>query len=202
VSTTAHHRNAELQARVNALLDAVERAGVVTRTEVDERAERFAQSANPANGAQVVARAWSDPGFAERLAADATTAITELGFSMGHQRNIELHAVFNTEDVHNVVVCTLCSCYPVGLLGPPPAWYKREAYRSRVVYDPRGVLREFGLEIGEDRKVSVWDATAEARYLVIPRRPAGTEHLAEAELAELVTRDCLIGTAVPEAPRS
>jgi nitrile hydratase subunit alpha len=141
-------------------------------------------------------RAWVDPGFSERLLADANSAIREVGLSMaGGLQEQRLKVVANTPQEHNVVVCTLCSCYPIALLGPSLSWYKSEAYRSRVVRDPRGVLREFGLELPEQTRISVWDASAESRYMVVPRRPEGTEGLAEEQLAALVTRKGLIGTA-------
>lgn len=185
-----------LQARVDRLLDALERRGMLARAEVDARLERFLAAATPANGARVVARAWTDPGFAGRLFADATTAVAELGYSLGHQREMRLRAVANTPTVHNVVVCTLCSCYPIALLGPPPGWYRSEAYRARVVRAPRAVLAELGLQLPEGVEVRVWDSTADCRYLVVPQRPAETWGSDEAALATLVTRDCLVGAAV------
>lgn len=192
-----HHRNAEFQQRVDRLIAVAEKLGITTKTELDERLERFLTAANPLNGARVVVRAWTDPDFAERLAENATKAVAELGFSFGHQHNqIQLRALFNSTEEHNLVVCTLCSCYPMALLGPPPAWYKSEAYRSRVVRDPRSVLHEFGVQLPESTHVHVWDSTTDLRYLVIPYRPAGTENLSEAGLLELVHRDCLIGTAL------
>ena len=151
----------------------------------------------PANGAAVVARAWSDPAFKSRLLDDASGASREMGFEIGP---LNLIAVENTETVHNVIVCTLCSCYPRNLLGLPPDWYKSRAYRSRVVKTPRAVLREFGLELSEDVTVRVHDSTADMRYIVLPTRPAGTAGMSADDLAALVTRDAMIGTGVPRAP--
>jgi nitrile hydratase subunit alpha len=187
------HRLAARVRRVEALL---ERRGLVDAAELDRALEAYLARATPANGARLVARAWLDEGFRSRLLADAGAALPELGLSMGggiaEQR---LKVVANTEDTHNVIVCTLCSCYPVALLGPSPTWYKSESYRSRVVRDPRGVLSEFGFALDQDVEITVWDATAESRYMVLPRRPAGTGDLGEAELAALVTRNGLIGVA-------
>ena len=197
-----HNRNAELQARVNRLIDAAERHGITTRADIDQRLERFVTVNTPLNGARIVVRAWLDAGFKQRLLADATSAITELGYSLGHQTHMRLHAVANTPEVHNLVVCTLCSCYPMALLGAPPAWYKSVAYRSQAVRDPRGVLRQFGVDLPAATEIHVWDSTANARYLVIPQRPAATEGLDEEALLAWVPRDCLIGTALPAAPRA
>lgn len=147
-----------------------------------------------------MAKAWSDPAYKERLLKNGTEAIAELGFS-GAQGD-DIVVVENTDAVHNVVVCTLCSCYPWPTLGLPPVWYKTAAYRSRVIVDPRGVLSEFGLTIPDSKEVRVWDSTAEVRYLVFPERPAGTEHWSEEKLAELVTRDSMIGTGLPKDPGS
>jgi nitrile hydratase alpha subunit len=155
-------------------------------------------SRSPADGARLVARAWVDPGFKQRLLADARSAALELGLHPGPSPVVV--ALENTETVHHMVVCTLCSCYPRALLGPPPAWYKSLPYRSRAVSDPRGVLAEFGLEVGDDVQLRVLDSTADIRYLVIPRRPPGTDELSEEELAALVTRDSMIGVAQPAAP--
>jgi nitrile hydratase alpha subunit len=153
---------------------------------------------SPADGAKLVARAWQDPGFKARLLADVNAAALEFGIDAGA---IPIRALENTPALHNVVVCTLCSCYPRGLLGLPPDWYKARAYRSRMIREPRAVLAEFGTEIAAGVEIRVHDSTADLRYLVLPMRPAGTEDLAETELAALVTRDCMIGTAIPEAPR-
>ena len=196
-----HHRNGELQARVNRLLDVAEARGVISRAEVDQRIEAFADRVTARNGAEMVVRAWNSPEYRERLLADAGAAATELGHhGGGYSSDIRLHAVANTPGVHNVVVCSLCSCYPLAWLGPPPPWYKSEAYRSRVVREPRAVLQEFGLELPASTRITVWDASAEARYLVVPERPAGAEALTEAEQLDLVTRDCLIGVALPTLP--
>jgi len=194
--TPGHHRNGELQARVNRLLDLAEARGVTTRAEVDARIEAFGDRVTARNGAEMVVRAWNSPEYRERLLADAGAAAAELGHAGGgYSSDIRLHAVANTPDVHHVVVCTLCSCYPVALLGPSPSWYKSEAYRSRVVRDPRGVLAEFGLTLPDDTRITVWDASAETRYMVLPQRPTGTDDLDEPALAALVTRKGLIGTA-------
>ncbi|MDL5158516.1 nitrile hydratase subunit alpha [Actinomycetospora termitidis] len=201
MSGSGHHRNGELQARVNALLALAEERGIVTRAQIDERIEALGSSVSPLNGALMVVRSWNDPAYRDRLLYDAGAAATELGIAGGgYSSDIHLHAVANTAEVHNVVVCTLCSCYPLAWLGPPPAWYKSEAYRSRVVRDPRGVLAEFGTVLPDDVEVRVWDASAEARYLVVPRPPEGVEQLSEDEQLDLVTRDCLIGVAVPRVP--
>jgi nitrile hydratase len=172
--------------------------GLVATDAIDTVVDAFADEIGPRNGAQVVARAWVDAEFKQRLLADATAAASELGF--GGLEGEYVVAVENTPEVHNVVVCTLCSCYPWPLLGIPPVWYKSPAYRARVVAEPRAVLREFGVEVPDDVEVRVWDSSAEVRYLVVPQRPAGTEGLAEPELAALVTRDSMIGTAVLAAP--
>jgi nitrile hydratase len=190
------HGSSVISARVRHVEALLESRGLLDAGEVDTRIDEFLAGGSPANGARIVARAWIDPGFAERLLADANTAIRELGLSMaGGLQEQRLKVVANTADEHNVVVCTLCSCYPIALLGPSPSWYKSEAYRSRVVRDPRGVLAEFGLELPAETSIAVWDASAESRYMVLPRRPAGTEGMTEEELAGLVTRKGLIGTA-------
>lgn len=199
--SSGHHANGDLQARVNRLLALAQARGVITPAQVDERIEAFSDRVTARNGADMVVRAWNSPEYRERLLADAGAAAAELGHhGGGYSSDIRLHAVANTAEIHNVVVCTLCSCYPLAWLGPPPAWYKSEAYRSRVVRDPRGVLAEFGLVLPETTEVRVWDASAEARYVVVPLRPEGAEGLAEAQQRDLVTRDCLIGTAVPTVP--
>jgi len=185
-----------LAARVRHVEALLEQHGLVDATELDRALAAFLSGASPANGARVVARAWLDEGFRARLLADANVTLPELGLSMGGGiQEQRLKVVANTETTHNVVVCTLCSCYPISLLGPSPTWYKSESYRSRVVRDPRGVLREFGCMPGPDVEITVWDATAESRYMVLPRRPAGTAGHSEAELAGLVTRNGLIGVA-------
>jgi nitrile hydratase subunit alpha len=190
------HPSSVVSARVRHVEALLETRGLLDDGEIDRRIDEFLAGGSPANGARITARAWVDPGFAERLLADANSAIRELGLSMaGGLQEQRLKVVANTEEEHNVVVCTLCSCYPIALLGPSPGWYKSEAYRSRVVRDPRGVLREFGLDLPDRTRISVWDASAESRYMVLPRRPAGTEGLPEEQLAGLVTRKGLIGTA-------
>ncbi len=174
----------------------LEQRGLLADGEIDRRIDEFLAGGSPANGARITARAWVDPAFRERVLADANVAIRELGLSMsGGIQEQRLKVVANCDTEHHVVVCTLCSCYPIALLGPSPTWYKSEAYRSRVVRDPRAVLAEFGLQLPSDTRIAVWDATAESRYMVIPRRPTGTEGLSESELAGLVTRNGLIGTA-------
>jgi nitrile hydratase len=183
-------------ARVRQVEALLEERGLLDAGELDQRIDAFLAGGTPLNGARIVARAWVDDGFRERLLADANTALGEVGLSMGGGlQQQRLKVVANTEAEHHVVVCTLCSCYPIALLGPSPSWYKSEAYRSRVVRDPRGVLREFGFELPASTRITVWDASAESRYMVVPRRPAGTEALSEEQLAGLVTRNGLIGTA-------
>ena len=190
------HPDSVLAARVRHVEALLEQRGWLGPGEIDERVDAFAAGATPANGFAIVARAWTDPAFRERLLADGNAAIAELGLSMsGGLQEQRLKVVANTAEEHNVVVCTLCSCYPIALLGPSPSWYKSEAYRARVVRDPRGVLAEFGLELPAATRIAVWDASAETRYLVLPRRPSGTASLSEEELAGLVTRRGLIGTA-------
>ena len=187
---------AQLAARVRRLEDLLEQRGLIDAVQLDRALGAFLARASPANGARLVARAWVDEGFRQRLLADANAALPELGLSMGGGlQEQRLVVVQNTADSHNVIVCTLCSCYPLALLGPSPTWYKSEAYRSRVVRDPRAVLREFGFELEPPVTISVWDASAETRYMVLPRRPGGTEDLGEPALAALVTRNGLIGVA-------
>ncbi len=187
---------ATLAARVRHLEALLEQRGLIDARELDRSLEAFLARASPANGARVVARAWLDEGFRARLLSDANAALPELGLSMrGGLQEQRLKVVQNTEQQHNVIVCTLCSCYPIALLGPSPTWYKSPAYRSRVVRDPRAVLREFGFELESAVQVNVWDASAETRYMVLPRRPAGTDNLNEQALAALVTRNGLIGVA-------
>jgi len=186
----------EAAARVRALEELLVEKGVVGRDEVRRRID-WLVSRTPADGARLVARAWVDPDFRERAVADAKAAALELGVDAGSSP--VLVALENTDVVHHVVVCTLCSCYPRALLGPPPDWYKSLPYRSRAVSDPRGVLREFGVELDDDVELRVVDSTADVRYVVIPKRPAGTEGLSEDELAALVTRDSMIGVAQPSA---
>jgi nitrile hydratase len=177
--------------RVKALESLLVEKGLVDPAALDVLVDTFEHKVGPRNGARVVARAWVDPDYKQRLLTDAASAIAELGYTSGQGEHTL--AVENTSAVHNLVVCTLCSCYPWPVLGLPPVWYKSSAYRSRAVIDPRGVLREFGTQIPEDVEVRVWDSTAELRYIVIPERPAGTQNLNEEELAALVTRDSMVG---------
>ena len=183
--------------RVRALEELLVEKGVVSRNDVRRRIDWLVSRA-PADGARIVARAWVDPAFKERLLADARSAALELGLDPGPSPVVV--ALENSDEVHNMVVCTLCSCYPRALLGPPPDWYKSLPYRSRAVSDPRGVLAEFGVELDDGVELRVFDSTADIRYLVLPRRPAGTDGLSEDELASLVTRDSMIGVAVPAPP--
>jgi nitrile hydratase subunit alpha len=184
--------------RVKALESLLEEKGLIDPGALDKIIDHFENQIGPRNGAHVVARAWTNEAFHKRLLANATAAVAELGY--GGPEGGHLIAVENTPRVHNLVVCTLCSCYPWPVLGIPPAWYKSFAYRSRAVRDPRGLLKEFGLEIPAQVEVRVWDSSAEQRYIVIPQRPAGTQGLSEAQLAELVTRDSMVGTAIIQAP--
>ncbi|MEV6711348.1 nitrile hydratase subunit alpha [Lentzea sp. NPDC051208] len=190
------HDDSPIAARVRELEAALEEKGLLDPRELDQVLEAFTHRASPANGFRVVARAWTDDGFRARLLDNANEALPELGLSMGGGLQVQrLHVVENTEDVHNVLVCTLCSCYPLSLLGPSPTWYKSPAYRAKVVSHPREVLEQFGLTLPGTTRIEVWDANAESRYMVLPRRPEGTGDLTEAELAALVTRNGLIGTA-------
>ncbi|MEO8658040.1 MAG: nitrile hydratase subunit alpha [Bryobacteraceae bacterium] len=184
--------------RVKALESLMVEKGLVDPAALDALIDTFEHKVGPRNGARVVAKAWVDPTYKARLLADAASAIAEVG--LGTQSGEHMVVLENGPKVHNVVVCTLCSCYPWTVLGLPPVWYKSTAYRSRAVIDPRGVLREFGLELSEDTEVRVWDSTAELRYLVLPERPAGSEELSEAELAALVTRDSMVGVAKVSLP--
>ena len=179
--------------RVKALESLLVEKGLVDPAALDAIIDTFEHKVGPRNGARVVARAWMDPAYKARLLADAAAAIAEVGYTSQHGEHIV--ALENAPKVHNLVVCTLCSCYPWPILGLPPVWYKSSAYRSRAVIDPRGVLREFGLVLPEDVEVRVWDSTAELRYIVLPERPAGSENLTEDELAALVTRDAMVGVA-------
>ena len=194
-----HHPRPDSQPalRARALEALLAEKGLVAADAIDAVVELYERDVGPQNGARVVARAWTDPAFRERLLADGTKAIAELGF--GGAQGDTLVAVANTPTVHNVVVCTLCSCYPWPVLGLPPTWYKSPPYRARVVAEPRAVLREFGLELPDEVEIRVWDSSAEVRYLVVPMQPAGTDGLTEEALSALVTRDCMIGTAVPRA---
>jgi nitrile hydratase len=183
--------------RVEALEAILVEKGYVQPAVLDAIVETY-EDVGPKNGAKVVARSWVDPDYRQRLQADATSAIAELGF--GGRQGEHIVAVENTTDVHHLIVCTLCSCYPWPVLGLPPAWYKSPAYRSRAVIDPRGVLADFGVTLPTATRIEVHDSTAEIRYLVVPMRPAGTDGWTEDSLAELVTRDCMIGTGLPRVP--
>jgi len=185
---------AEIAARMKALEALMIDKGIMTTEAVDRLAEIYENEVGPQHGAAVVAKAWTDPGFKDRLLADATAACAEMG--IGGLQGEDMVAVENTDTVHNVVVCTLCSCYPWPVLGLPPNWYKQPAYRSRIVREPRTMLREeFGYDVPESVEIRVWDSSAELRYLVVPQRPPGTEGKSEAELAALVTRDSMVGVA-------
>ena len=181
----------DLTLRVKALESLLVEKGLVDPAALDAVVDNYEHKVGPRNGARVVARAWVDPDYKKRLMADATSAIAELGY--GGRQGEHMVVIENTPKVHNLVVCTLCSCYPWSVLGLPPVWYKSAPYRSRAVIDPRGVLREFGLELPADVEVRVWDSTAELRYLVLPERPAGSDKLSEEELAALITRDAMVG---------
>ena len=188
---------ADVEARVNALESLMVEKGLAEHQAVDAVVASFENDMGPVNGAKVVARAWTDPQYREWLLSDATAAIADMGFT-GLQTE-HMVAVENTAERHNVVVCTLCSCYPWTLLGIPPAWFKYPQYRARVVKEPRSVLSEFGVTLADDVKIDVWDSSAEIRYLVIPQRPAGTEGLAVDELIPLISRDSMVGTALVDA---
>jgi nitrile hydratase len=184
--------------RVKALETLLTEKGLINPATLDEIIDTYENRIGPKNGAAVVAKAWSDPDFHALLMADATRAVSDLGF-YGRQGE-HITAVQNTPETHNIIVCTLCSCYPWPLLGIPPSWYKSDAYRARAVREPRKVLAEFGVVLPAEQSVKVWDSTAEMRYLVIPMRPEGTDGLSEAELAELVTRDSMVGTGLAVRP--
>ncbi len=188
----------DLALRVKALESLLVEKGLVEPAALDALIDAYETGIGPRNGAKVVARAWLDPDYQARLLENAGSAIAEIGF--GGRQGEDLVVLKNTDRVHNLTVCTLCSCYPWPVLGLPPVWYKSAPYRARAVRDPRGVLREFGLEIPDEVEVRVWDSTAELRYLVLPERPPGTEDMGEAELAALVTRDSMIGVGQPRSP--
>ena len=196
---TEQHRHARPKSpqelRAAALETVLIEKGLASTDAIDAVVDAFEHEIGPQNGARMVARAWVDPAYRERLLRDAAGAAAELGY--GGSEGDHMRAVENTPEVHNVIVCTLCSCYPWPVLGIPPVWYKSPPYRARVVREPRAVLAEFGLELGDDVEVRVWDSSAELRYIVLPMRPEGTDGMSEAELAGLVTRDCMIGVAVP-----
>ncbi|MDL9997693.1 nitrile hydratase subunit alpha [Variovorax sp. J22P240] len=195
-----HSELGEMDLRVRALETVLTQKGYIDPAALDVLIDTYQTKIGPRNGARVVARAWADPVFHDWLMKDATAAIASLGFT-GRQGE-HMVAVANTDDRHHMVVCTLCSCYPWPVLGLPPTWYKSAPYRSRAVKDPRGVLAEFGVQLPESTAIRVWDSTAEVRYLVIPQRPAGTEGWSEEQLAELVTRDSMIGTGLARAPEA
>ena len=194
-----HHPEPESYAalRTRALESLLVEKGYVSTDAIDEIVRIYEQDIGPLNGAKVVARAWIDPDYKQRLLENGADAIAELGF--GGAEGEDLVVLESTPEIHNVVVCTLCSCYPWPVLGLPPTWYKDAAYRSRVVMEPRAVLREFGLEVDESKEIRVWDSTAEIRYMVLPERPDGTEGMTEVELAELVTRDSMIGVGLAKS---
>jgi nitrile hydratase subunit alpha len=206
VSESPHHRDhdhaeppSELALRVKALESLLIDKGLVDAAAIDALIDTYETKVGPRNGAQVVARAWSDPAFKQWLLTDATAAIASLGYT-GRQGE-HMTVVENTPKVHNLVVCTLCSCYPWPVLGLPPVWYKSAPYRARAVADPHGVLKEFGTELAEDIEIRIWDSTSEMRYLVLPERPAGTEGWSEEELATLVTRNAMIGVEQAKSPQ-
>jgi nitrile hydratase len=204
VSGDHHHASGEhseldeMEVRVRALQSVLAQKGYIDPAALDVLIDTYQTKIGPRNGARVVARAWVDPTFRKWLLEDASAAIASMGYT-GRQGE-HMVAVENTEAQHNMVVCTLCSCYPWPVLGLPPTWYKSAPYRARAVRDPRGVLADFGVELPETTAIRVWDSTAEVRYLVLPRRPPGTEALSEDELAALVTRDSMIGTGLPKTP--
>lgn len=193
-----HSELSPMDVRVRALETVLTEKGYVDPKALDVLVDLYETKIGPRNGAKVVAKSWVDPKFREWLLKDATAAISSLGFT-GRQGE-HMVAVENTANVHNMVVCTLCSCYPLPVLGLPPVWYKSAPYRSRAVIDPRGVLAEFGVTLPDGKEIKVWDSTAEVRYLVIPERPAGTEGMSEEQLATLVTRDSMIGTGLAQSP--
>ena len=195
---TASEDHLDPALRAEALSSLLIERGLIDEATVNNFIKTYEQSVGPMNGAKVVARAWTDPEYAGRLLADGTAAVAELGFKGPQGEHIVV--LENTPGVHHVVVCTLCSCYPWPVLGLPPSWYKDPAYRSRMVREPRAVLAEFGLELGEDVAVRVFDSSSEVRYMVLPMRPAGTEGLSEDELAAMVTRDAMVGVAEATAP--
>jgi nitrile hydratase len=192
------HEHDDLAIRAAALEAVLVEKRLLTTDQIDAIVERYERDLGPQNGARVVARAWVDHAYRQRLLSDGAAAIRELGY--GGFEGATMVVVENTPETHNVVVCTLCSCYPWPVLGLPPTWYKSPAYRARVVAEPRAVLREFGLELPAEAEIKVWDSTSEVRYLVLPERPEGTESLGEHELAALVTRDSMIGTGLPSTP--
>lgn len=200
-----HQPTAPMARRVAALESLLVERGLLTTAQVDDVEEKFGRQLGARHGARYVARAWVDDDFRRRLLADGAAMVREYGYDLRGAMNrelpfLELVAVENTAEVHNLVVCTLCSCYPIALLGPSPSWYKSFAYRARAVREPRAVLAEFGVQLDPDVEIRVWDSNADCRYLVLPRRPPGTEHLTEEQLAALVPRNALIGTALAATP--
>jgi nitrile hydratase len=196
--TDDHDHDDELALRAAALEAVLVEKGLLSTDQIDAIVDRYERDLGPQNGARVVARAWVDPEYRARLRADGASAIRELGY--GGFEGDTMVVVENTPEVHNVVVCTLCSCYPWPVLGLPPSWYKSPAYRARMVAEPRAVLREFGVELPPETAIRVWDSTSEVRYLVVPQRPDGTDGMGENDLAALVTRDSMIGTGLAESP--
>ena len=190
------HLPTDPELRVKAIETLLLNKGLIDSKTLDELIDTYENRIGPKNGANVVAKAWVDPEYKKRLLIDATSAIRELSYQGRQGENMVV--VENTPEIHNVIVCTLCSCYPWPVLGIPPTWYKSDEYRSRTVREPRKVLLEFGLSLGPKVQIKVWDSTAEIRYLVLPMRPKGTEHMGESELAELVTRNSMIGTGLPK----
>jgi nitrile hydratase len=197
--STHDHDRPVIALRVEAIESLLTEKGLIDPAAVDEIIRYYEQDVGPLNGAHVVARAWTDAAYRTRLLNDASAAIAEMG--IGGAEASHVVAVENEPNIHNVVVCTLCSCYPWAVLGLPPSWYKSPAYRSRIVREPRALLREMGLDLPEDVEIRVWDSSAEVRYLVLPQRPDGTDSLTAEELAQLVTRDAMIGTARVQAPK-
>jgi nitrile hydratase len=193
-----HDHDDELSLRAAALEAVLVEKGLLSTDQIDAIVDRYERDLGPQNGARVVARAWVDPEYRERLRADGASAIRELGY--GGFEGDTMVVVENTAEVHNVVVCTLCSCYPWPVLGLPPSWYKSPAYRARMVAEPRAVLREFGVELPDQTEIRIWDSTSEVRYLVLPQRPDGSDGMAENDLAALVTRDSMIGTGLAASP--
>ncbi len=191
------HGSSEIEQRVKNLEALLVDKGLVDPVAMDQLVDTYENQVGPRNGARVVARAWLDSDYRQRLLENATDAIMELGY--GGRQGEHMQVVENTDSVHNMVVCTLCSCYPWPVLGLPPTWYKASSYRARAVSDPRSVLKEFGVELADDVEVRVWDSTAEIRYLVLPQRPAGTDNMSEDELAGLVNRDAMIGVSLVDA---
>ena len=193
------HLPSDPELRVKAVETLLLNKGLIDSKTLDELIDTYENRIGPKNGANVVAKAWVDPEYKKRLLIDATSAIRELSYQGRQGENMVV--VENTPEIHNVIVCTLCSCYPWPVLGIPPTWYKSDEYRSRTVREPRKVLQEFGLELDLNTQIKVWDSTSEMRYLVLPMRPVGTEHLSENELESLVTRNSMIGTGLPETPK-